>query len=130
MADIKENIDLLTAALSPKAVAEINKALSDIEVNEQWQETMLNVLIESVDNYGVEGIAKAKDLVWNIIEGKEFDQAAFNALSLRKQSDLLRDLQNQEADRKSKAKDFATIVGNALGGVLIAVAKGMIAKSL
>ncbi len=130
MSDIKANIDLLTDALSPKAVAEINKALSDIEVKEQWQETMLNVLIESVDNYGVEGIAKAKDLVWNIIEGKEFDQTAFNALSLRKQSDLLRDLQNQEADRKSKAKDFAAIVGNALGGVLIAVAKGMIAKSL
>lgn len=130
MSDIKDNINLLTDVLSPKAVEEISKALSEIEVKEEWQETMMGVLVESVDKYGIEGIAKARDLVWDVLEGKAFDQEAFNALSLRKQSDLLRDLQNQEADRKNKAKDFATIVGNALGGVLVAVAKGMIAKSL
>lgn len=130
MSDIKDNINLLTDVLSPKAVEEISKALSEIEVKEEWQETMMGVLVESVDKYGIEGITKARDLVWDVLEGKAFDQEAFNALSLRKQSDLLRDLQNQEADRKNKAKDFATIVGNALGGVLVAVAKGMIAKSL
>ena len=130
MADIKNDINTLTDALSPRAVEEINKALSEIKIEEGWQETAMGVLIETVDNYGVEGISKARDLLWNVIEGKEFDQEAFNALTLRKQSDLLRDLQNQEAEKKNKAKDFAIIVGNALGGVLVAVAKGIVAKSI
>lgn len=130
MSDIKDGIVDLTDSLNPKAVEEINKALGTVDVKEGWQETMMSVLIETVDNYGVEGLAKARDLVFNIIEGKDFDQEAFNALSLRKQSDLLRDLQNQEADKKTKAKDFFAVVGHALGGVLVAVAKGMVAKSL
>ena len=76
MADIKNDIDTLTDALSPRAVEEINKALSEIKIEEGWQETAMGVLIETVDNYGVEGIAKARDLLWNVIEGKEFDQEA------------------------------------------------------
>tara|TARA_X000000950_G_scaffold240276_2_gene293215 strand:- start:6825 stop:7217 length:393 start_codon:yes stop_codon:yes gene_type:complete len=130
MSDTKKDIDNLLGHLEPKAVEEINKALGSVKVEEGWQKTMMGVLIETVDNYGVEGLSKARELVWSAIEGKEFDEESFNALSLRKQSDLLAYKQNIEADKKSAAKDFFTIVGDTLGGVLLAVAKGMVARSL
>ena len=130
MSDIKKDVNDITAALAPKAVEEINKALSGIEVKEEWQATLLGVVVDSVETYGVTGIEKAKDLVWNLVEGKPFDQEAFNNLSLRAQSDLLAQLQNKEADEQTAVKDFFAVLGNTLGGVLVAVAKGMIAKSV
>ena len=130
MSDTKQDIDNLMSHLEPRAVAEINKALGSVKVEEGWQKTMMGVLIETVDNYGVEGLAKARELVWSAIEGKDFDEESFNALSLRKQSDLLAYKQNMEADKKSAAKDFFTVVGDSLAGVVLAVAKGMVAKAL
>ncbi len=128
--DIKDGVDDITDALAPKAVEEINKALEGIEVKEEWQATLLGVVVDSVETYGVTGIQKAKDLVWNLIEGKPFDQEAFNNLSLRAQSDLVAQLQNKEADEQTAVKDFFAVVGHMFGGVLVAVAKGMIAKSI
>tara|TARA_B100001057_G_scaffold476309_1_gene544119 strand:- start:1328 stop:1720 length:393 start_codon:yes stop_codon:yes gene_type:complete len=130
MGDVKEGVDDITSALAPKAVEEISKAIGGIEVKEEWQSTLLGVVAESVENYGVIGIEKAKDLVWNLIEGKPFDQEAFNKLSLRAQSDVVAQLQNKEADHQSAVKDFFAVLGDTLGGVLVAVAKGMIAKSI
>ena len=130
MSDTKKEIDNLMSHLEPKAVEEINEALGKVKVEEGWQKTMMGVLIETVDNYGVEGLSKARELIWSAIEGKDFDEESFNALSLRKQSDLLAYKQNMEADKKSAAKDFFTVVGDTLGGVLLAVAKGMVARSL
>ncbi len=130
MSDIKDGVDDITSALAPKAVEEINKALEGIEVKEEWQATLLGVVVDSVGTYGVAGIQKAKDLVWNLIEGKPFDQEAFNNLSLRAQSDLVAQLQNKEADEQTAVKDFFAVVGNMLGGVLLAVVKGMVAKNI
>ncbi|MEC7109007.1 MAG: hypothetical protein VXX11_03240 [Planctomycetota bacterium] len=128
--DIKQGVDDITAALAPKAVEEIGKALGKVEVKEEWQSTLIGVVADSIDTYGVTGIEKAKDLVWNLVEGKPFDQEAFDNLSLRAQSDLLAQLQNKEADEQTAVKDFFAVVGDVLGGVLVAVAKGLIAKSI
>ena len=130
MTDVKDGVDDITSALAPKAVEAINDALGKVEVKEEWQATLLGVVVDSVESYGVVGIEKAKDLVWSLIEGKTFDQDAFDALSLRAQSDLLAQLQNKEADEQTAIKDFFAVVGDTLGGVLVAVAKGMIAKSV
>lgn len=130
MSDIKEGVEDIAEVLEPKLVNEISKALGKVQVEEGWKETMMGVLIESVDNYGAEGLSKARGLVMDLIEGKQFDEDAFNALSLRKQADCVRDLQNLEDSKKSAAKDFFAVVGDTLGGVLVAVAKGMLAKSL
>lgn len=128
--EIKEGVDDITAVLAPKAVEEIGKALGKVEVKEEWQSTLLTVVADSIDTYGVTGIEKAKDLIWNLVEGKPFDQEAFNKLSLRAQSELLAQLQNKEADEQTAVKDFFVVVGETLGGVLVAVAKGLIAKSI
>lgn len=128
--EIKDGVDDITAALAPKAVDEINKALGKVEVKEEWQATLLGVVADSVETYGVAGIEKAKDLIWNLVEGKPFDQEAFDNLSLRAQSDLLAQLQNKEADEQTAVKDFFAVVGHMFGGVLVAIAKGMVAKSI
>ena len=130
MSGVKDGVDDITSALAPKAVEEINKAIGKVKVKEEWQATLLGVVADSVETYGVAGIEKAKDLIWNLVEGKPFDQDAFNNLSLRAQSELLAQIQNKEADEQSDVKDFFTVVGDTLGGVLVAVAKGMIAKSI
>ena len=130
MSDIKEGVDDITAALAPKAVDAISEAIGKVEVKEEWQSTLLNVVAESVETYGATGIDKAKDLIWSLVEGKPFDQEAYNKHSLQVQSDMLVAFQNKEADARSAVKDFFAVVGDALGGVLVAVAKGMIAKSI
>lgn len=126
----KENIDEMISLGAKRAVDEITKAMSKIDVKEDWQATVLGVLGETIDNYGVEGIEKAKDMIWGLVEGKPIDNTEFAKLSLRLQADVMEHCHQQEAMNKSKFKDFMAVVGDMFGGVLVSVAKGMITQGL
>jgi len=126
----KEDIGEIVSVGAQKAVDEITKAMSKVEVKEDWQATILGVLGETIDNYGVAGIKKAEELVWGLIEGKPIDNTEFAKLSLRLQADVMEHCHQVEAEKKSKFKDFMAIVGDMFGGVLVSVAKGMITQGL
>jgi len=126
----KEDIGEIVTMGAQKAVDEITKAMSKIEVKEDWQATILGVMGETIDNYGVDGIKKAEELVWGLIEGKPIDNTEFEKLSLRLKADVMEHCHQIESQRKSQFKDFMAIVGDMFGGVLVSVAKGMVTQGL
>lgn len=104
---------------------DITDALDKLEKNsdEPWKRALLEMLGDAVAEYGWDGIKMAQDAVEKLAEGKipEMD-----FVSLRARSDILAALQNEEADAKSKAKEFFCIIGESLGILLKAIIGGLL----
>jgi hypothetical protein len=108
----KSGVDALEAALE-----RIEK-----EVDEPWKKTVLNMVGDAVEKYGMDGVGYVEKLIDRIGEDEEPD---LRFASLKARSDYLAVLQNLEADRKSKARDMIRVIGKQLGEILKAILAGL-----
>lgn len=94
------------------------------EMDEPWKRVIMDLLGDAVETYGWEGVERVQKAVDQLANGKAPD---LSFASLKARSDALAVLQNMEADKKSKTKDFFGVVGNSLGVILKAVIAGLLA---
>jgi hypothetical protein len=115
----------LVPALGEAGVKMLSDKLDDLsaEATEPWKKTVLALTANAVESAGVDGIKMAYDAIENLIndEPPKLDWA-----DLEVASDVLAQLQNAEADRKSEARDFFARVSNDIGAVLGGLIKGLI----
>lgn len=111
--------------LGQAGIKRAEEAISKLEgsVDEPWKKTVLIMVGEAVDKYGIEGIQRVQDAIDNVNDGKKPD---LSFASLRVRSDFLADLQNMEADKKSKARDFLRLIGETLGVIIGVIMKGIV----
>ncbi len=95
------------------------------EAKEPWKRTLLDFVADSIEEYGPDGMEKAKRAVERLMRGKDVD---LSFVSLRVRSDILAQLQNAEADKMSEARAFMAKIGKVLGAILAAVVKVIVAS--
>ncbi len=105
------------------ALADELKGLTE-GMDEAWKKTVMNLLISGVENYGVDGIQMAMDYINKLMDGDDLPDIDWT--DLRTASDLVAQLQNAEADRKSAVKDFMAKTSKILGKILAGLIKGLI----
>jgi len=93
------------------------------EMDEPWKRAIMDMVGDAVEKYGWEGVERVQEVVDQVAAGKAPD---LSFASLKARSDVLAFMQNAEADEKSKARDFFSVVGQALGVVLKVVIRGLI----
>ena len=112
-------------ALGEMGVKALADKLSDIaaDASEPWQKTILALVADAVEKNGATGIQMAYEAIEALIndEPPKLDWA-----DLEIASDLLAQLQNAEADRKSAARDFFAKMSNDIGAILGGLIKGLI----
>jgi len=93
------------------------------QMDEPWKRAVMDMLGDAVEKYGWEGVERVQEAVDQLADGKVPD---LSFASLKARSDALALLQNMEADQKSKAKDFFSVVGQAMGVLLKAMIRGLL----
>ena len=118
----------LVPALGEMGVKALADKLDDLsaEAAEPWKKSVLALLADAVEKNGVDGIKMAYDAIEALIndEPPKIDWA-----DLEVASDVLAQLQNAEADRKSAARDFFARVSEYIGAILGALIKGAISSA-
>ena len=117
-------LKVLVATLGQKAVDELSDKLDEIaaEAGEPWKRAVLALLTEAVDEHGPAGLVLVQEVIDDLVAGKtpEIDWA-----NPRTASDVVAELQNAEAGRRSAARDFAARVGDVIGQILVGIFRGL-----
>lgn len=122
--NIEALLKVLVATLGQKAVDELSAKLDEIaaEAGEPWKRAVLALLADAVDDHGPAGLVLVQEVIDDLVAGKtpQIDWA-----SPRTASDVVAELQNAEAGRRSAARDFATRVGDVIGQILVGIFRGL-----
>lgn len=105
------------------ALADELKGLTE-GMDEAWKKTVMNLLINAIENHGVDGIQMALDYVNKLLDGDDLPEIDW--ADLRTASDIVAQLQNAEADQKTAVKDFLAKTSKILGQILAGLIKGLI----
>jgi hypothetical protein len=115
--DIVKFIEQLVPIIGQQAADAIAKQIKELISDEspQWQKTILALIADAVEKFGVKGIEIALDQIEKLLDDKvpEIDWA-----NLMVASDLVATLQKLEADEKSNVRDFLAKTGAVLGPLL------------
>jgi len=105
-----EGVDQLAGVLDSEAA----------KADEPWKRTLLDLLADGARRHGPEGFKMAQDAVERMLDGddKDIRKVTKNLLIA---SNLLAQLQNAEADRKERARQWLKAIGETLGTILKAV---------
>ena len=118
----------LIPALGEMGVKALADKLDDLSADaaEPWKKSVLALLADAVEKNGVDGINMAYEAIEALVndETPEIDWA-----DLAVASDILAQLQNAEAGRKSAARDFFARVSENIGAILGALIKGAISSA-
>ncbi len=122
--NVEALLKTLIEVLGQKAVEELSQKLDEIasEAGEPWKRAVLALVADAVEQYGPEGLSLAQDAIGDLIAG---DPPHIDWANPRTASDVVAELQNAEAGRRSAARDFAVKVGAVLGEVLVGVVRGL-----
>ena len=120
--DLLKNLVPALGETGVKLLADKLDALS-AEATEPWKKAVLALTANAVESAGLDGIKLAYQAIEDLINDKppKIDWA-----DLEVASDVLAQLQNAEADRKSDARDFFSRVSNDIGAILGGLIKGLI----
>jgi len=105
------------------ALADELKALTE-GMDEAWKKTVMNLLINGIENYGVDGIQMAMDYINKLLDGDDLPDIDW--ADLRTASDIVAQLQNAEADQKTAVKDFLAKTSKILGQIIAGLIKGLL----
>ena len=91
--------------------------------DEPWKKAILSLVLDAVKKHGADGVRIAMEAVERMLKGKapKIDWA-----DLEVASDILAQMQNIEAGRRSAVKDFLAEVGWALGIIGAALIKSLL----
>jgi len=119
----------LVPLIGQKAVDELVAKLDDLagDASEAWQKAILALFGDALESNGVEGIQLATDALIDLLDKNEPPQIDW--ADLKTASDILAELQNAEADRKTAAKAFMVKVSHTLGTLLGGMIKGLAASA-
>lgn len=122
--DLLRNLIPALGEMGVKALVEEFNKLS-AEAAEPWKKSVLALLGDALEKNGVDGIKMAYDAIEDIInnEPPKIDWA-----DLQVASDVLAQLQNAEAGRKSDARDFFARLSTDIGAILGGLIKGIVAS--
>jgi len=127
MEDLKKMLNALIPILGDAAVSEVTKQLEELigDQTEPWKAAALALISEAVNKYGPQGIDLAVAALNDLMDGKapEIDWA-----DLETASNILAQLQNAEAKRRTAAKDFMAKLAESLGTILSGIIRGLISK--
>jgi hypothetical protein len=110
-------LKMLVAVLGQKAVDELSDKLDEIaaEAGEPWKRAVLALLADAIEQHGPAGLVLVQKVIDDLVAGEAPDIDWANP---RTASDVVAELQNAEAGRRSAARDFAARVGEVLGTLL------------
>lgn len=119
----KRKISNLASQIGEEGVEQLAEVLDGeaAKADEPWKRTLLDLLADGARRHGPEGFQMAQDAVERLLDGddKDIRKVTKNLLIA---SNLLAQLQNAEADRKERAREWLQAVGQTIGTVLKAVA--------
>ncbi len=122
--NVEALLNALVAVLGRDAVDELSHKLDEIaaEAGEPWKRAVLALVGDAVERHGPAGLV----LVQQAIDELVADQAPpIDWANPRTASDVVAELQNAEAGRRTAARDFAAKVGDVLGRVLVGLIRGL-----
>jgi len=122
--NVEALLKMLVAVLGQKAVDALSEKLDEIvsEAGEPWKRAVLALLADAVDQHGPAGLVLVQQAIDDLADGKAPDIDWANP---RTASDVVAELQNAEAGRRSAARDFAARVGDVLGALLVGLVRGL-----
>ena len=122
--NVEALLKMLVAVLGKKAVDALSEKLDEIasEAGEPWKRAVLALLADAVEQHGPAGLVLVQQAIDDLAEGKAPDIDWANP---RTASDVVAELQNAEAGRRSAARDFAARVGDVLGALLVGLVRGL-----
>ena len=107
------------------AVAEeLNKRAN--AADEPWQAALINLAADGISKFGPEGVRYVSKAIEDLFSGKGATTLKDVTDDLETASDLLAAMQNAEAERKSKARDFLKVLGSTLAKITKGFIKGLI----
>jgi hypothetical protein len=120
--DLLKNLVPALGEMGVKALADELKNIS-AEAAEPWKKSILALLADAVEKNGVDGIKLAYDAIEGLIND---EPVKLDWADLEVASDVLAQLQNAEAGRKSATRDFFARVSDNLGAILGGLIKGLL----
>jgi hypothetical protein len=120
-------LKVLVAVLGQRAVDELAAKLDELaaEAGEPWKRAVLALVADAVDQHGPAGLLLVQEVIDDLAAGKAPDIDWANP---RTASDVVAQLQNAEAGRRSAARDFAARVGDVVGRLLVGIVRGLAAE--
>jgi len=114
--DFDKLLEKLLPILGQKVIDKITDELDGvIDKSKGWQKSVLALAADAIEKFGPEGIVMAINVVKDLKKNKVPDMPWAN---LRVSSDILAQLQNAEADKKTAAHDFLVKISNVFGLIL------------
>jgi glucosamine--fructose-6-phosphate aminotransferase (isomerizing) len=112
--ELKAELDTVPDKIAEVLDKEASKA------DEPWKRTLLDLLADGARRHGPEGFKLAQSAVERMLDGddKDIRKVTKNLLIA---SNLLAQLQNAEADRKERAREWLRAIGQTLGTILKAM---------
>lgn len=119
-------LKVLVAVLGQRAVDELAAKLDELaaEAGEPWKRAVLALVADAVEQHGPAGLLLVQEVIDDLAAGKAPDIDWANP---RTASDVVAQLQNAEAGRRSAARDFAARVGDVVGRLLVGIVRGLAA---
>ena len=118
----KRKISNLISKVGAEGVDKIAEVLDKeaSKADEPWKRTLLDLLADGARRHGPEGFKLAQSAVERMLDGddKDIRKVTKNLLIA---SNLLAQLQNAEADRKERAREWLRAIGQTLGTILKAM---------
>lgn len=120
-------LKVLVAVLGQRAVNELAAKLDELaaEAGEPWKRAVLALVADAVEQHGPAGLLLVQEVIDDLAAGKAPDIDWANP---RTASDVVAQLQNAEAGRRSAARDFAVRVGDVVGRLLVGIVRGLAAE--
>jgi hypothetical protein len=120
-------LKVLVAVLGQRAVDELAAKLDELaaEAGEPWKRAVLALVADAVEQHGPAGLLLVQEVIDDLAAGKAPDIDWANP---RTASDVVAQLQNAEAGRRSAARDFAARVGDVVGRLLVGIVRGLAAE--
>lgn len=121
-------LNTLVPALGQAGVDALSGKLADLASgqDEEWKKSTLALLGNAIEKHGPQGLQLGLDAINAMLndEAPDIDWA-----DLEVASDILAQLQNAEADRRSAARAYLVQVGEVLGDLMSGIIKGLIASA-
>ncbi len=120
-------LKVLVAVLGQRAVDELAAKLDELaaEAGEPWKRAVLALVADALEQHGPAGLLLVQEVIDDLAAGKAPDIDWANP---RTASDVVAQLQNAEAGRRSAACDFAARVGDVVGRLLVGIVRGLAAE--
>jgi len=125
MKDIQQWKDLLLPLVGEMVLDKIEKELETLLKDKTgWQRTVLELIQDAVAKHGPAGVKISIQIIEDLLNKKKPD---LNWADLRVASDILAELQNAEADKQTKVKEFLAKVSKVVALIIEALIKGFLA---